>query len=481
MPECPDCGEDAVNMVPDAKSKKEIKNLEVACKQCGWKGKFNEIDDHFPCTSPQIILCPYSAETKCCETFPQKDLSDHLTNYQEKHLTGALKTIRDLNATTSELKTQVAELSMKLAETQECTQPQVPPLIFPIMQFRSDLDKFEKISRSNPDEIYCCWYTPPFYTHNRGYKLKLCVTAVVKACQCRKITFSVEALPGKYDCELTNIRAEVKAEILHPYAHLQQGRPLEHYLLEIPPFSIGRRLERMTIDEIPEISLKVSSEENNKEKQLIMLQDYCRHDGLYIRVSNVKLTPDKPQFVFPDYKITGELQSQVAKLTALVEKSHTPPLIIVMPIITSQKETWHSPPFYTSARGYKMRLETTPSGSYHKLSMSIKVSMMTGDNDDYLKWPCKGTLYVEILNPQENSSVESMQTSFSLKQSVINTSNTYTAPCVTYSGQKAWPNEITITNFQQYIVQDSSLYIQISKVELRDYNTPWILSPQTVK
>ena len=185
--------------------------------------------------------------------------------------------------------------------------------------------------------------------------------------------------------------------------------------------------------------------------------------------------------------LKDELHSKIAKLTAIVEKSHNPPLIFVMPNANSQKETWESPPFYTSARGYKMRLEITSSGSYHQPSMSMKVSVMTGDNDDYLKWPCRGTLYIQILNPQaKNSNFKSMQIVFSLEtpnQSVISKPLMSQHGVVTYIhpgfGQST-PNVITI-KVQQYIVQDSSLYIQISKVELSDYNTPWILTPQPVK
>ena len=172
--------------------------------------------------------------------------------------------------------------------------------------------------------------------------------------------------------------------------------------------------------------------------------------------------------------LKDELQSQTAKLTAIMEKSHNPPLIIA---VTYPTETWHSPPFYTSARGYKIYLEITPHGDN---CISMKVSGMTGDNDDHLNWPCSGTVSVQIqgMNAKHIFSQKMRFTYGSSKQPDTRRSFKGIKVVDVYAGN--FTREITINHAKQYIKEDGSLHIEISKVELDYKNTPWILNPQAI-
>ncbi len=59
------------------------------------------------------------------------------------------------------------------------------------------------------------------------------------------------------------------------------------------------------------------------------------------------------------------------------------------------EKIFHSPPFYTSPGGYKMKVEVEAIENY----LSIKLQLVRGENDDHLKWPFQPVLIeVQILN-----------------------------------------------------------------------------------
>jgi len=64
------------------------------------------------------------------------------------------------------------------------------------------------------------------------------------------------------------------------------------------------------------------------------------------------------------------------------------------------KKVWHSPPFYTDNKGYKMCLSVS---THHNTSyVSIQLSLMRGEHDNQLHWPFKGTLQLQMMNQRSN-------------------------------------------------------------------------------
>ena len=157
-----------------------------------------------------------------------------------------------------------------------------------------------------------------------------------------------------------------------------------------------------------------------------------------------------------------------------------PPLIIVMPNVTNQTEPWYSPPFYTSARGYKIQLVITP---IYGDSLSVKVSGMPSDNDDHLKWPCCGTVCLSLRANARLSKNMTSRISFTLGASKAQpiTPGSKIKIISVHAGVPD-PEEIIIRDFKQYTsIIDNTLNIEISEVKLYDHKPRWILNPQAEK
>ena len=58
------------------------------------------------------------------------------------------------------------------------------------------------------------------------------------------------------------------------------------------------------------------------------------------------------------------------------------------------RESWHSQPFYTGDKGYKMCISVSSNNNY----VSVWALLMSGEYDNYLRWPVKGTLKIQLLN-----------------------------------------------------------------------------------
>lgn len=64
------------------------------------------------------------------------------------------------------------------------------------------------------------------------------------------------------------------------------------------------------------------------------------------------------------------------------------------------KTKWVSMPFYTHAQGYKLCLKVYPGGHFTSLGtdLSLYVCIMKGEYDDWLQWPFRGTLPIQVLD-----------------------------------------------------------------------------------
>ena len=92
-----------------------------------------------------------------------------------------------------------------------------------------------------------------------------------------------------------------------------------------------------------------------------------------------------------------------------------PPCIRAMTNYTQHKvkgDSWYSAPFYTGQGGYKLQLTVNSSEGSH---VSVAVHLMSGDNDDCLGWPFKGSIDVKLLNwTEDENHLEHTFTSHSL-------------------------------------------------------------------
>ena len=68
-------------------------------------------------------------------------------------------------------------------------------------------------------------------------------------------------------------------------------------------------------------------------------------------------------------------------------------------------EIWYSPPFYTSTDGYKLQMKVHANGfgDGKGTHISLGVCLMKGENDQYLQWPFKGDISIQMLNWREDN------------------------------------------------------------------------------
>lgn len=107
-------------------------------------GELRELENHVTKCSKDIISCPYSG-VGCTASVLKKNLEDHKTVSAVEHIALAMERIIQLEG----------RFNMK-------AEINVPPVVF----------KMDNI----PDNADYKWDSPPFYTHDKGYKLYLKVS-----------------------------------------------------------------------------------------------------------------------------------------------------------------------------------------------------------------------------------------------------------------------------------------------------------------
>lgn len=89
------------------------------------------------------------------------------------------------------------------------------------------------------------------------------------------------------------------------------------------------------------------------------------------------------------------------------EQSPGLPTIIKMPHFNkSNQDGWPSPPFTTDEVGYKMVMKVYANGYLHGDGrgkfISVALYLMSGDHDERVEWPLKGTVSIQLLNQLED-------------------------------------------------------------------------------
>ena len=69
--------------------------------------------------------------------------------------------------------------------------------------------------------------------------------------------------------------------------------------------------------------------------------------------------------------------------------------------VVRSRESWYSQPFYTGDKGYKMCISVSSSNNNPNY-MCVYALLMSGKYDNYLQWPIKGTLKLQLLNQYDD-------------------------------------------------------------------------------
>ena len=217
------------------------------------------------------------------------------------------------------------------------------------------------------------WCSEPFYSHNKGYKLRLLVKA-------NGLSVHVQLLKGEFDGQLNwPFRGQVTVELLS-----QSGNP-EHFVrivnfTETTNNAVIGRVKRDEADEYWGYSSFIPFARLNLAKKLFGSEppQYLKNDCLRFRVSRVHLTPT-------------------------IKSVDAEPVEFVMTSFEEHRRQgywWFSPPFYTSRPGYKMCIGVLAEGGKATFPENVKLgaNLMKGEFDDRLSWPFRSHVHIQVRN-----------------------------------------------------------------------------------
>ena len=108
-----------------------------------------------------------------------------------------------------------------------------------------------------------------------------------------------------------------------------------------------------------------------------------------------------------EYKQLGKeraaLQSKVSMLESSYFQAAVPPFYFTLYNFTHHKKCslkWQSRPLYTHSCGYKLEIEVIAGGSNigQGSHVSVYVYILKGEFDNYLAWPFRGSITLQLLN-----------------------------------------------------------------------------------
>ena len=361
-------------------------NRMISCENCGYYNTFTVITEkHYPICPCSPIDCP---NQHCpVEGFRRHQLEQH-QNECSHQLVECPNTGCSVQLSCGEMKLHtlqqhnlvLEETNQAVAITPATTSPQYlynqAPIVFIISDYRE---------KKEANEV---WHSPPFYTHYRGYKVRLKVHPNGKK-TARGFYISVYAvlMRGEYDDELEwPFEEDIRLELLN-------WRADSNHLSGT-------------------ISFNKYSDPDHKHIYCINDQEETAHGyGKSRFISHTDLVPTTDtEYLCDDY-----LKLRVSVAAYSTHLSHLTPTW-QDPLISTQsgvqftlteyskrkqfKNEYYSQPFTNSLQGYSfcLKVDSNGYGSGEGSHFSIYAIIVKGLHDDHLQWPFTGTIIVELLN-----------------------------------------------------------------------------------
>ena len=416
----------------------------VPCpNKCGMYPERQNLEHHVSKDCPlTVVNCDFHY-AGCEIQLPRKDMPAHLAENLVIHVSQLAMYSHTLSLKTQALENALAEKESEIAQLKA----QQLHGVFPIEFVMTEFDKYKK------DDI---WYSEPFYTHHRGYKMCL---KVFPNNEGSSVDIGVCLMRGEFDGQLKwPFRGKVVIKVVN------QLQDKEHYT-ETVDFSNSNSADviaRVTKGEkAPKgwFNSKVLTHSDlnyDPAKDCQFLKDNCARFRV-TRVTNLDWTSLERQCL--------TIESRVC----------VPPFEVIMTDFEQQKaedDSWYSPSFYTHPRGYRMCLRVYANGTDNGKGkhISVAVHLMRGEHDNHLKWPFRGDIIVQLLNQIEDKG--------HYKQTIPFTDNTpdiYAGRVTTGERADGWGKPCFISNHAlnynkakncQYFRCDC-LHFQIIKVELK--------------
>ena len=241
---CPTCNDEEYRPFPNKGLQQSLYSFKVNCthakKGCEWTGEIGKYDAHMnvdPQPDKREEGCMY-AEVSCkyddvgCEAkLLRKDMHDHLNKQMSSHLDLLENENRSLKEKLVAAQSENEWLKLQTNENSKSLSPPVTFTMTDVLQYVRDDDY---------------WFSPPFYTHPRGYKM--CFSVVPNGWGIAKgiyLSSYVYMMRGEFDDNLKwPFRGEVTIRLLNQD---EDGKKEEEHCVKTATLdgqSKGRRVTR---------------------------------------------------------------------------------------------------------------------------------------------------------------------------------------------------------------------------------------------
>ena len=177
-----------------------------------------------------------------------------------------------------------------------------------------------------------------------------------------------------------------------------------------------------------------------------------------------------------------DMRKQIDELNKAVDRcqkaleccQRTPPLTLQLQNFTDfqqKQQPWYSPPFYTSARGYEVKLQVTPARA-NEITLSAEV--IPGPNAPFLPVVCEGRV-IATVSTQKNL-ISSTPVNFSFRGDLTKGTipfGGHRRPRIRVKKQYDYKANVRVDTNPGDKLQDC-VYIRVLKVEVDEIDTPWL-------
>ena len=368
----------------------------VPCpNECGVYPERQNLEQHVSKDCPLTVVSCDFCYAGCEVKLPRKNMPTHVAENIMVHM--SLMAVYNQQVTHAEIvkmkdelaerKEEINELGKKLRESKqkieeleeenEALKRSLEPIL-PSLPVEFTMTKFDQYKKSKE-----YWYSPPFYTHPRGYKMCLKVKPDSMAVG-KYIGVGVHLMRGDFDHLL-----KWPFEDSVAFEMLNQLEDREHHRFTAVFFGmhIGYRV---TDGEIAEKGfgghVAYDNLDHNPAKHCHYLKDNCLH----FRVSHVicrdVLQLQRRCFTMESRVCLCPIEFTMADFERL----------------TQERDSWFSPSFYTHTGGYRMCLKLSMNTWVISNHVSVYAHLMRGEFDNSLKWPFRGDIIIQLLNQQKN-------------------------------------------------------------------------------
>ena len=331
------------------------------CKVTGLKRR--QLQAHIDECPLQVISCPFTS-AGCIVKLPRNEMEKHEDTAMRQHL----------------------RLLMKLHLKQEPSTPPAatvsPPFLYNQVPMEFIISDFSEKKETNEE-----WYSSPFYTHNRGYKIHLNLVPNGDGTgRGSHISVFAALMRGEYDNELEwPFEGDIRVELLN-------WRADKNHHSDTTPFNRYQDPDGIYTSHVTDQETAASIGEpqfiSHTDLASTTNTEYLSDDYLKLRVSvAVYSTPLLP--LTPAWHDSLSTTQSGAQFT-ITEYSKRKQF----------NNRYFSLPFTTSPKGYRLCLKVYANGyvSGKGSHLSIYAYIMKGQHDDRLQWPFTGTIIIELLN-----------------------------------------------------------------------------------